>query len=180
MKKTNWIMLLILVSLFSSLGSSCGKKEIDPENNLSYKIGIKNYNYSYSQSRQIFGGYYRSIDARQISGGFILYANYTATSHNTINISFRNTVNDLPQDYYAVSDGNMWITLDNFKGPHGDFFILDLSDKDGYMKFDHVSKEYIEGSFSFKMIRADRDDQTITAPKKVIHLKKGKFRIKVH
>lgn len=180
MRNANWTVSMIIAFLLVLIWSGCAKKNINPENNLSYKIGLWNYNYSFSESPKIFGGFYRSIDARQISGGFLIYANYTETTHNTINISFLNTVNDLPQDYYAVSDGNLFITMDNYKGPHGDFFILDGTDKDGYFKFDHVSEDYIEGSFSFKMIRADRDDLTITSPKKSIHLKKGKFRIQVH
>lgn len=70
--------------------------------------------------------------------------------------------------------------MNKYKGPDGDFYVLDIQDKNGYFKFSHVSEEYIEGSFSFKMVKADRDNPHIIYPNQSIHLKRGKFRMKVH
>lgn len=65
----SWLLLSVL---FIQILSSCEKQDIDPENNLSYQIGNKKYQYAYSESRGLFGGFYRTIDASQISGGFLI------------------------------------------------------------------------------------------------------------
>lgn len=45
---------------------------------------------------------------------------------------------------------------------------------------DHVSAEYVEGSFEFTLVKSDRNNMADIDPGKTIHLKKGKFRIKVN
>lgn len=110
----------------------------------------------------------------------MINTNYTETTHNTMYFQFYNTVNDLPQTYYAISDGSVFISMDSYKGPNGDYYIRDLSDNDGYIQFDHISEAYVEGNFSFKMVKADPITNAIKTPKKTIHLKTGKFRIVVN
>ncbi|GEM_PF-1859687 len=172
---------MILLVIFVAAGfTGCRKTDIDPDNNLSYQIGAKKYHYPYTSTPGLFGGAWRSIEAISVMGGFYMDANYTSRSHNTLHISFGNTVNDLPQAYYAIRDGQVFISMDNYKQKDDGFYIVDPRDKDAYIKFDHVSSEYVEGSFEFTLVKSDRNNMALIDPGKTIRLKKGKFRIKVN
>src|SRR5690606_28022817 len=144
-----------------------------------YQIKRKKYQYEYKTYPALFGGSYRTIDARQISGGFVMYANYTETTHNTIDIIFHNTTDDLPKLNSTVANGDFFVTLDHYKGPHGDFYVLDKRYQ-GYFRFTHASDEYVEGTFDFKMVKANPNDYHDINPDKTIHLKNGKFKIQVY
>ncbi len=174
------MLAALFVTLAVVIFPGCRKTEIDPENHLSYQIGWKTYQYPFLNTPGLFGSTWRSIEAKSVTGGFYIEANYSSISHNTLHISFVNTVNDLPQTYYAIPDGQVWISMDNYKQKDGNFYIVDSRDASAYIKFDHVSAEYVEGSFEFTLVKSDKNNLSNIDPGKTIHLKKGKFRIKVN
>lgn len=172
--------MVLFAMLVLTVFSGCRKTPIDPENRLSYQVGLKKYNYPFLSTPGLFGSTWRSIEAISVIGGFYINANYSSVSHNTLYISFANTVNDLPQSYYAIPDGQVWIKMEDYKQKDDGFYIVDLRDKDAYIKFDHVSAEYVEGSFDFTLVKSDPDNIANIQPGKTIRLKNGKFRIKVN
>lgn len=171
-----WILLALMV-LFQI---SCRKSNLDPNNQLSYKIGLKNYKYSYYESPQLFGGYYRSIKAENYTTSFVIYANYTAYTHNTLNFYFNKDNLGLLQSVYSVEDPMFFVTLDDYKGAGGNFYILDPRYKKGFVKFTHISEKYVEGTFDFKMVKSDANDLNNIDYSNTIHLKKGQFKIQIY
>jgi|SRR5690606_39571746 len=180
MQITNRIITCILIVVLITLNLGCEKKTINPENNFSYKIKNKTYNHEYFSYPALFGGDFHSIYARQISGGFVIETNFTQTTHNTIKMFFVNRDFDLPLNYYGSDDPNFFCSIDDYKGPGGGYYVLDKSYKEGYIKFSHVSEDYVEGSFHLQFIAADKNNPLITNPSKKTTLKNGKFRIVVH
>lgn len=179
MQLNNRIFTFLYIFVFITSILGCKKTTINPEYTFSYKINYKTYNHEYFTSPGLFGGY-QSIEARQISGGFVIATNYTHTSHNTVEMYFVNRDFDLPLNHYGSDDPNFSCTLDNYKGPNGGYYVLDRSFKAGYIKFSHVSEEYVEGTFHLRFIAADKSNPLITNPEKKTTLKNGKFRIAVH
>lgn len=173
-------MLLCLILVILAFAGCRKTTPTDPDNRLSYQVGLKKYNYPFLSTPGLFGGTWRSIEAISVMGGFYINANYSSISHNTLHISFGNTVNDLPRSYYAIPDGQVWIKMENYKQKDDGFYIVDPRDKAAYIKFDHVSAEYVEGSFDFTLVKSDPGNITNIQPGKTIRLKNGKFRIKVN
>lgn len=181
-KIKNQYSLWIIISLFLSLiiNSSCNKKnhDIDENNQLSYKIKNKKYNYPYYESSGSgFLSSYRSINAIRYSNSLVIEANYTRFSHNKLHIYIIDVFEKESGKEYDLMDIDVRdIEMKHYKGIIDNDYIVDKT-KPGYIYFSHISDKSIEGTFAFHMVKIDEDNPKGINTRDRFQIKDGKFKI---